>query len=116
MVNCKNKLPRKKGRDGDLASIPNEATAEFIKENFKFSTARVWLGGHRTASGPWTWSDGSKWLYENWYPGQPNEVESGGASIYLSPDNQENQRWLMLLRMQTIIFQFVSTLFSKIEG
>ena len=88
-TNCQEKL----GRDGDLASIPNEATAQFIMKNFKLSTARVWLGGQRTASGPWTWSDGSKWSYENWYPGQPNEVESGGASTYLSPDNQEDQRW-----------------------
>ena len=61
------------GRHGDLASIVDSGTQQFVIEHFNF-TDRTWFGGHaKLASGDWRWIDGSEWLYQTWESSQPNE-------------------------------------------
>ena len=43
-------------KNGDLATIANQATQDFVKNSFTISTY-TWLGGKRT-DGRWTWADG----------------------------------------------------------
>jgi len=48
-----------KNKNGDLATIADQATQDFVKSSFIFSKW-IWLGGIRT-SGKWTWADGTIW-------------------------------------------------------
>ena len=50
---------------GDLASITNKETNEFLS---KIATTSVWVGGYRLVNDLKTfgWSDGSYWHYKNW--------------------------------------------------
>jgi len=64
-------------RRGQLVSIPNEQTNDFITNHFgKESTL---IGGFATGQGPnpdlWTWTDGTPWNYMNWHEGQPNNQD-----------------------------------------
>ena len=64
---------REMGRNGDLASISDFATQNFIKGNFNF-TSWTWFGGRaKVAKGYWKWVDGSEWLYDNWRSGYPSD-------------------------------------------
>merc|ERR1712198_170071 len=61
---------------GQLASIPNEETNDFIKNHFgKEST---YIGGFATRQVPdpdsWAWTDGTPWSYMNWHPNEPNNI------------------------------------------
>ena len=56
-------------RGGDLASIADQDTQEFVEDNLKFSSWSTqdggrhdgaWLGG-QLRSGNWTWTDGTPW-------------------------------------------------------
>ena len=51
-----------KKKNGDLATVANQATQDFIKNSFTFSTF-VWLGGKRIA-GKWTWADGTPFEFD----------------------------------------------------
>ena len=52
---------------GDLASVPDQQTNDFLSS---LSVASAWLGGSAGDSGGgWTWSDGTPWGYTNWSPG-----------------------------------------------
>ena len=72
------------GRNGDLASITDDATTQFIKKNFNF-TEHTWFGGHRSSGGNWVLADGSDWLYENWNSNQPND--DGDVASYFYSQN-----------------------------
>ena len=46
---------------------------------------RTWTGGYRELDadpvlGPWIWSDGSDWSYDNWQQGGPDM--GGGIKMY----------------------------------
>ena len=56
--------------NGDLASIPDEATNEFMKQ--QFSKDKGWIGGHLDSDGNWAWSDGTPWSYTAWGDGSPD--------------------------------------------
>ena len=56
--------------NGNLVSIPNEDTMNFIKQNAGLSSS-AWIGGTKS-NGAWTWMDGSAWNYTNWYSGEPD--------------------------------------------
>ena len=61
--------------NGDLASIPNQETNEFIVSLFQNHSGRKykWIGGYDSdEEGVWKWSDGTAWLYQNWDTDQPS--------------------------------------------
>ena len=62
--------------DGDLASVPDRETEEFLIELAKSSVGfsdSLWLGGQaRKSNGTWLWNDGTPWNYTNWAPNEPN--------------------------------------------
>ena len=60
---------------GELASIPDQATNDFLAELHSASAA--WVGGtdavaEGSPDGGWIWTDGTPWHYTSWAPGQPN--------------------------------------------
>ena len=56
--------------NGNLASIPDEATNYFLK---RFGdTKPKWIGGHYfITGGEWKWSDGTPWSYTKWGKNYP---------------------------------------------
>ena len=71
------------GQNGDLASIPNQETNEFIVSFFQI-TASPWIGGYDyNEGGVWKWSDGTPWQYQNWDTNQPS---SNGKKYHLAID------------------------------
>ena len=61
--------------NGDLASVPDEATNEFLKDKF----TQGWIGGHLDSNGDWAWSDGTPWGYTSWSSGNPSRTDGTGA-------------------------------------
>ena len=58
-----------------LASIPDQATNEFLYElvasvNYEWT----WTGGHQDSNAEWVWLDGSKIYWFNWFKGEPNDA------------------------------------------
>jgi len=76
--------------NGDLASIHSREENDFIGKLIKNSgtaSEYIWIGGSVASyedlcnenDDKWTWSDGTPWNYNNWYPGEPT---CGGSSHY----------------------------------
>ncbi|XP_042560807.1 ladderlectin-like [Clupea harengus] len=63
---------------GNLASVHSIAEYSFIQELIRKRTQgapRTWIGGYDAAQeGLWFWSDGSRFDYTNWAPGQPDNA------------------------------------------
>ncbi|XP_048084339.1 ladderlectin-like [Alosa alosa] len=61
---------------GNLASVHNKKEYNFIKDLVRRHThdSRItWIGGYDALQeGLWLWSDGSRFDYTHWYPGEPN--------------------------------------------
>ena len=78
---------------GDLASIPDEDTNEFLQSLTPTKEADVWVGGHRSSGNgeEWTWSDGTSWQYNNWFEGQPDNL--GGVQTHLSFNFDHSGHW-----------------------
>jgi len=51
---------------GSLVSIHSRAENDFVVD-IAPQINYYWIGGTRTGSNEWVWSDGSQWDYENWY-------------------------------------------------
>ena len=68
---------------GELASIPDQATNDFLK-SLPSVVSFAWVGGtdsdnqgtHDSSEGNWKWSDGTVWGYESWGSGQPSDTNS----------------------------------------
>ncbi|XP_078581725.1 uncharacterized protein LOC144865062 [Branchiostoma floridae x Branchiostoma japonicum] len=57
-----------------LISINDQAESNFVKDlisNYKTKVPAIWMGLHKK-SGQWRWTDGSRFHYKNWAPGEPN--------------------------------------------
>ena len=64
--------------NGDLASIPDQTTMEFINSNF--GGDNVWIGAEYN-SGAWSWSDGTNWIYTNWNEGLDSDKSGFGVEL-----------------------------------
>uniref|UniRef100_A0A3P9N519 Galactose-specific lectin nattectin-like n=1 Tax=Poecilia reticulata TaxID=8081 RepID=A0A3P9N519_POERE len=64
----------------NLASIHDNNEHDFLKKLVKTETGsfqRTWVGGHDAEKeGVWLWSDGSKFDYNKWSSGQPDNTGS----------------------------------------
>ena len=58
-------------KEGDLASVGDHFTNTFLST---ITSKYVWIGGLRDENGDWNWSDGTRWRYNAWAPGQPNDA------------------------------------------
>ena len=75
--------------NGDLASIPDQATNEFLTT---LSTDISYIGASDAESeGTWKWSDGTPWGFQNWAPGEPNNV--GGRQNFASINHMDVGLW-----------------------
>ncbi|XP_031417445.2 ladderlectin-like [Clupea harengus] len=65
---------------GNLASVHSIDEYSFIQDLIREhtdGTPRTWIGGYDAVQeGLWFWSDGSRFDYTNWYPGEPNNSGS----------------------------------------
>ena len=76
-----------KGRDvcksqcvyGDLASVPDQTTMNFING---IQSDSVWIGG-QCKSESWSWSDGTVWNYTNWHSQIDMSQYTSGVAIRL---------------------------------
>ena len=72
---------------GQLASITNAEENEQVTTISGGKT--VWIGGMRKGrgNGPgaehWYWSDGRRWGYTNWHPGEPNSSDGRENRVHL---------------------------------
>ena len=80
--------------NGDLASIPNQETNEFIVSLFQNHSGRKykWIGGYDyDEEGVWKWTDGTPWQYQNWDTNQPSNV---GGRDYLAIWQVISGKWI----------------------
>ncbi|OQV11956.1 C-type mannose receptor 2 [Hypsibius exemplaris] len=68
---------------GSLVSIRNEHDQKCIGKYIESATSNLWLGlfeasGNVNGNLTWTWLDGSVANYENWNPGEPNNMQVAG--------------------------------------
>ena len=60
--------------NGDLASIPDQATNDFLTT---LSTDKSYIGASDAETeGTWRWADGTTWGYESWKEGEPNNINN----------------------------------------
>ena len=71
-------------RCGDLATIADQQTLDFIKNNFVLNYHH-WIGAEQS-SGEWKWADGTPWSFTAWASGFPN-ADNGPVIIY------KNYKW-----------------------
>ena len=74
----------------DLASIHSSTENAEVDA---LCPGRCWIGGSDAVrEGTWTWSDGTKWDYENWSSGQPDNwmATNGEDVIEMYPDGTWN--------------------------
>ena len=79
---CKDQAgSRGRKAEARLARVANWETVDFLSDLMRKTTGGliegVWLGGFRTHGG-WVWDGYMDAVYfENWYPGEPNNVDGG---------------------------------------
>ncbi|XP_042564736.1 lectin-like [Clupea harengus] len=67
-MKCRGEAP-----DSHLISIHDGETNNGVQILTGSGNAMVWIGGMRLPNnGNFVWTDGSKWDYTNWVPGQPD--------------------------------------------
>ena len=84
---CRARAP---GQDGDLASIHDRATNRFVSQ---LAPGAAWVGGRQTTGRGWQWSDGSRWGFESWARGQPDNGGVWGAEDFLGVNFRRKGRW-----------------------
>jgi hypothetical protein len=82
------------GWTGYLVTITDAEEDAFLIENFPIGAqGEIWLGGSDEGQeGDWYWITGEAWGYENWAPGEPNNI--GDDSVLSSEENcLEYRNW-----------------------
>ena len=59
--------------DGNLVSIPDRETEEFLARMSENQNFIFWTGA-RSENSVWTWKDGTPWNYINWFDGYPDHL------------------------------------------
>ncbi|KAL1279900.1 hypothetical protein QQF64_014500 [Cirrhinus molitorella] len=81
--------------DGNLASVHSQATHNFLKDFVRGHgrrIPRVWIGAYdATQDDIWFWSDGSRFDYNNWQTGEPNNYRGPEQCVEMSSGG--GQRW-----------------------
>ncbi|XP_039599137.1 lectin-like [Polypterus senegalus] len=80
---------------GNLASVHSRADNQFISSLIRSRDATgptSWLGGSNCVqTSSWLWTDGSKWDFASWNPGEPNNV--GGIEHCLHTNYKAQGGW-----------------------
>ncbi|XP_016519636.1 galactose-specific lectin nattectin-like [Poecilia formosa] len=80
--------------DGHLASIRSTNEYNFIRQLVYEATGKhtqTWVGGHDSPEeGFWLWSDGSKFLFHHWGPGEPNNGRGNEDCMDINFEGQDN--------------------------
>ena len=63
---------------GNLASIPNQETSEFLSSMYG---QEVWVGGINPRNDIWRWADGTRFRFKNWAEGYPKVIKRGNIAI-----------------------------------
>jgi len=64
------------GQNADLASIHSQDENNVVVQRLTNQIDKYYLGGFLSSSNSlWEWSDGTRWNYTNWGPGQPNNKD-----------------------------------------
>ena len=71
---------------GDLASIPDQTTMDFMKDYIAKGVA-AWVGGFND-DGVWKWLDGTTFAFTNWKTSEPNG--DGPYFVLATGDNKWN--------------------------
>lgn len=76
------------GVPGHLATITSEDENFFIWNTVIGGLGLWWLGGYQydrqePPNEAWRWVTDEEWDYENWHPGEPNDLDPGGGDEYL---------------------------------
>ncbi|XP_028254435.1 galactose-specific lectin nattectin-like [Parambassis ranga] len=82
---------------GNLASIHNRTENTFLSELVRTacgSYSSTWVGGHDgVKEGQWMWTDGSKFDYQTWGQGEPNNLgEEDCLHIYFTAEYWNDRR------------------------
>ncbi|KAL2078274.1 hypothetical protein ACEWY4_025959 [Coilia grayii] len=92
---------------GNLASVHSREEYNFIDS--LFSTHRVWIGGcDAVQEGHWLWSDGTKFDYTLWNPGEPNNSVLDCPANCSTPPEQIHTLQAILLPVLALASSMIS--------
>ncbi|XP_075993516.1 galactose-specific lectin nattectin-like [Genypterus blacodes] len=79
---------------GNLASVHSAGEDAFLRNlifNKSGSHRRTWIGGSDAVKeGVWLWSDGSKFVFKRWLPGQPGNTGGKEHCMEMNIGNKWN--------------------------
>ncbi|KAK5985245.1 hypothetical protein GCK32_003689 [Trichostrongylus colubriformis] len=87
-----------KSKGAQLASIMNKEENDIIWGIAKSvpdgtgPESAIWIGG-RKKGGSWKWADGTKWDYENWDSGEPNNAKGREHCLQILAHPQRKGKW-----------------------
>ena len=70
-----------------MASIGSKGLNDFLYDWLQIVVpdAPTWIGGKSGNTGEdWSWTDGSRWSYTNWGPGQPSGGYGDGSCVHIN--------------------------------
>ena len=82
------------GAKGDLATVADQQTMDFIEKNLKISS-NTWIGGEKVSE-EWSWADGTAWNYTNWRSSEPDNDDG----LYL----ESNHMWYDYPKSYTLYY------------
>lgn len=81
-------------RGGYLAVITSKEEESFVRTDLNPSYQDLWLGASRTADAQnWSWVNGEKWSYTDWYDGEPSSADNEYDSDETKLGTFTNGQW-----------------------